>query len=164
MKTQGILKWAGVRKLALAAVALCFVACSRWSDEPRHSTDAGGYEQETTRHDEGGGPRKHKHKRQKDRRAPNEVPENVPEKVLKVLKYVDEHHKAPRGYVGGRRFENRERRLAARDRQGKPIRYQEWDVNPKIRGKNRGPERLVTGSDRSAYYTSDHYKTFKKIR
>ena len=27
-----------------------------------------------------------------------------------------------------------------------------------------GPERLVTGSDGSAYYTDDHYKTFKKIR
>jgi len=37
-------------------------------------------------------------------------------------------------------------------------------VNPRMPGKNRGPERLVTGSDGSAYYTADHYKSFIKIR
>jgi ribonuclease T1 len=164
MKTQGMRKWAGALKLALAAVALCFVACSRLPDEPRRSSDAGDYDQETTRHDEGGEPGKHKHKRHKERRTPDKLPEGVPEKVLKVLKYVDEHDKAPQGYLGGRTFQNRERRLPARDKQGKPIRYREWDVNPKVRGKNRGPERLVTGSDGSAYYTPDHYRTFIKIR
>jgi ribonuclease T1 len=31
-------------------------------------------------------------------------------------------------------------------------------------GTNRGAERLVTGSDGSAYYTSDHYQTFRRIQ
>ena len=44
------------------------------------------------------------------------------------------------------------------------IAYQEWDVNPKVEGVNRGTERLVTGSDGSAYVTADHYRTFTKIR
>ena len=48
--------------------------------------------------------------------------------------------------------------------EGKAISYQEWDVNPKVHNVNRGAERLVTGSDGSAYYTSDHYRTFTKVR
>jgi ribonuclease T1 len=46
----------------------------------------------------------------------------------------------------------------------KRINYREWDVNPKIEGKNRGKERLVTGDDDSAYFTNDHYQSFKKIK
>jgi ribonuclease T1 len=92
------------------------------------------------------------------------LPEGVPAKVGKVLKHVDKHDEAPDGYVGGRTFENRERRLPKKDARGKTIIYREWDVNRKVRGKDRGPERLVTGSDGSAYYSPDHYKHFKKIR
>jgi guanyl-specific ribonuclease Sa len=45
-----------------------------------------------------------------------------------------------------------------------PITYREWDVNPNIKGVDRGKERLVTGSDGSAYSTRDHYDTFVRIR
>jgi ribonuclease T1 len=92
------------------------------------------------------------------------LPPGVPAKVGKVLKYIDEHDEAPEGYVGGRTFLNAEKRLPQKDKRGKKIKYREWDVNPKVKGKNRGPQRLVTGSDGSAYYSPDHYKTFKKIR
>jgi ribonuclease T1 len=58
------------------------------------------------------------------------------------------------GYVGGRTFQNRERRLPAG-------RYREYDLHPRVPGRDRGPERLVidqvTGR---AYYTGDHYRTF----
>ena len=48
---------------------------------------------------------------------------------------------------------------------GKGITYREWDINPKPSGPGgRGAERLVTGSDGSAYYTADHYQTFIRIR
>ena len=89
---------------------------------------------------------------------------NVPEKVEKVLKYIDEHHEPPQGHEGGRDFHNAEGHLPRRDDRGRTITYREWDVNPKIPGVNRGPERLVTGSDGSAYYTPDHYRTFIRIR
>lgn len=60
----------------------------------------------------------------------------------------------PPGYVGGRTFQNRERVLPRG-------RYREYDVHPKVPGKNRGAERIVidqrTGK---AYYTADHYRTF----
>lgn len=87
----------------------------------------------------------------------------VPAYVLQVLDYVQKNGRAPEGYVGGREFQNREKRLPGDDAGGRNIRYREWDVHPKEDGKNRGAERLVTGSDQSAWYTKDHYKTFQKI-
>jgi len=39
-----------------------------------------------------------------------------------------------------------------------------WDVNPKVPNLDRGLERIVTGSDGSAWYTTDHYHTFHRIR
>lgn len=88
----------------------------------------------------------------------------VPSKVLKVLKYIEENGEAPEGYVGGRKFKNLEQLLPKIDKNNKRINYREWDVNPKIDGKNRGKERLVTGDDESAYFTNDHYQSFKKIK
>lgn len=88
----------------------------------------------------------------------------VPDKVRTTLRYIDEHHRAPDGYEGGRAFHNAEHTLPARDASGQPIAYHEWDVNPKHDGVNRGAERLITGSDGSAYYTADHYRTFRKVR
>jgi guanyl-specific ribonuclease Sa len=92
----------------------------------------------------------------------------VPEKVQKVLRHIDKTGEAPDGYEGGRTFlnlgRNGEESLPRRDTRGRPITYREWDVNPHIAGRNRGAERLVTGSDGSAYCTADHYRTFTKIR
>jgi ribonuclease T1 len=87
----------------------------------------------------------------------------VPAKALDVLEYIRKNDDAPPGTVGGRTFMNREKRLVAKDARGQAIKYREWDVNKKQQGKNRGTERLITGSDGSAYYTRDHYKTFEKI-
>jgi dienelactone hydrolase len=91
------------------------------------------------------------------------APKGVPDKAMKVLQHVDEHDRAMEGYEGGRNFGNFEGRLPASGN-GSRIRYREWDVNPLRSGVNRGPERLVTGSDGSAYFTDDHYSTFQKIR
>jgi guanyl-specific ribonuclease Sa len=83
----------------------------------------------------------------------------VPAKAVKVYVYVIEHGRAPRGYVGGREFQNRERRLP------KSERYREYDVNPKVRGQNRGPERLVIDQrSRAGWYTQDHYRTFLPLK
>jgi dienelactone hydrolase len=92
------------------------------------------------------------------------APKGIPDKVMKVLDYVDKHGEPMDGYEGGRTFGNFERRLPQTDDKGRRIKYREWDVNPLRPGVNRGAERLVTGSDGSAHYTDDHYSTFKKIR
>jgi hypothetical protein len=62
-----------------------------------------------------------------------------------------------RGMRGGRVFRN-EPPLLPRG----PT-YQEWDVGlPGPAG--RGAERIVTGADGTAYYTPNHYTTFKQMR
>ncbi len=87
---------------------------------------------------------------------------DVPEQALIVLNHIRNFNEAPEGYVGGRTFQNREGILPKTNEDNQKIKYQEWDVNQKISGKNRGAERLVT-SEKDAYYTNDHYKTFTKI-
>jgi len=78
-----------------------------------------------------------------------------PQKAYDLLKQLKKRGGIPlSGYVGGRDFQNRERRLPRGS-------YREYDVNPKIRGRGRDAERIVierrTGK---AYYTGDHYRTF----
>lgn len=87
----------------------------------------------------------------------------APSYVLETLRFIRNNGQAPEGFVGGREFQNREKKLPAKTTEGQKIRYSEWDVHPKKQGKSRGAERLVTGSDHSAYYTKDHYKTFLKL-
>ncbi len=79
----------------------------------------------------------------------------VPQKARDLLEALQQRRGDPLpGYIGGRAFHNRERRLPRG-------RYREYDVNPKRRGHPRDAERLVieqtTGK---AYYTDDHYRTF----
>ncbi|NGZ10345.1 MAG: hypothetical protein CV088_13305 [Nitrospira sp. LK70] len=81
-----------------------------------------------------------------------------PRKAYSLLKQLEERSWIPLpGYVGGREFQNRERRLPRGY-------YREYDVNPKRQGRRRDAERLVieqrTGK---AYYTGDHYRTFAPL-
>jgi ribonuclease T1 len=86
----------------------------------------------------------------------------IPTKVYEVLAYIKENGRAMDGYVGGRKFGNYEKRLPIKEANRK-IQYKEWDVNPKRQGKNRGVERLITGSNNKAYFTKDHYETFLEL-
>jgi len=88
----------------------------------------------------------------------------IPAKVYIILKYVDTYNQPKKDYVGGTRFGNYEGRLPKSTAKGNKINYREWDVNPKVKGVNRGAERLVTGDNKTAWYTSDHYSSFQKVR
>jgi ribonuclease T1 len=78
-----------------------------------------------------------------------------PSRALAVLAAIERRGGDPLpGWVGGRVFENRERRLP-------PGRYREYDLHPRVPGRDRGPERLVVDQRSGrAYYTGDHYRTF----
>jgi len=83
----------------------------------------------------------------------------IPQKAKDLLRTIRGRQGVPPpGYVGGRMFHNRERRLP----RGL---YREYDVNPKVRGRPRDAERIVIEqqTDR-AYYTADHYRTFVPFR
>ncbi|HLS77470.1 MAG TPA: ribonuclease domain-containing protein [Nocardia sp.] len=92
----------------------------------------------------------------------------VPDRAYATLAEIDagrwpDSANAP-GTKGGERFMNRDKDLPLTDSSGRPITYQEWDVNPKQRNRSRDAERIVTGSDGSAWYTGDHYETFTRMR
>jgi ribonuclease T1 len=89
---------------------------------------------------------------------------DVPPYASETLEYIQEYHAPPPGYEGGRVFGNYARTLPMQDRAGHKIRYQEWDVKPHVEHRNRGPERIITGSDGRAWYTRDHYRTFIPMR
>jgi ribonuclease T1 len=96
---------------------------------------------------------------QSERRSPEEPSDaQIPEKAITVYENTLREGRAPKGYVGGRVWENREHRLP---RGGN---YREFDVNPKLPGQNRGAERIVVNLDtREGWYTADHYRTFTRI-
>jgi len=88
----------------------------------------------------------------------------LPVNATDTLAHVRANGIAPPGFKGGRSFNNDGRGggqvLPQFDAARRPITYQEWDVNRYEKGADRGAERLVTGSDGSAYFTKDHYGTF----
>ncbi|WP_455242798.1 ribonuclease domain-containing protein [Petrachloros mirabilis] len=79
----------------------------------------------------------------------------APQKAYDLLARLQDRHGIPLpGYVGGREFRNRERRLPHG-------RYREYDVNRKVPGRSRDAERLVIEQNSGkAYYSGDHYQTF----
>lgn len=82
----------------------------------------------------------------------------APQKAYDLLAQLQQRNGAPlSGYLGGKQFGNRERRLP-------PGRYREYDVNRKTPGCSRDAERIVI-EQRSgkAYYTGDHYRTFTPL-
>lgn len=103
-----------------------------------------------------------------DSHEPADTVADIPSHVTRTLAHIDagrwpDAADAP-GTRGGQTFRNNERLLPQRTTDGQRITYQEWDVNPKERGRSRDAERIVTGSDGTAWYTDDHYRSFVQIR
>ena len=67
------------------------------------------------------------------------------------------------GTRGGTNFRNNEGLLPRTGSDGRRLRFQEWDVNPKKPGRGRDAERIITADDGSAWYTDDHYSSFRRI-
>ncbi|MDI2111708.1 ribonuclease domain-containing protein [Commensalibacter nepenthis] len=107
--------------------------------------------------------------------APKDPSQNtvdIPQKAKDVLNRADEKGSPFAGYKGGRTYDNdpsnpAAQKLPEQDANGNRISYKEWDTDPippKGSGIRRNADRIVTGSDGSAYYTNDHYNTFQKMR
>jgi ribonuclease T1 len=86
---------------------------------------------------------------------PTGVERAAPDKAYALLEALQRRNgETLPGYVGGKVFQNRERRLPRG-------RYKEYDVNRRVPGRSRDAERLVIEQDTGkAYYTKDHYRTF----
>lgn len=59
----------------------------------------------------------------------------------------------------GKAFHNREQHLPAR-----PSGYYREYTVPAPGARNRGPRRIVTGGSGEYYFTSNHYRSFRRIR
>lgn len=91
----------------------------------------------------------------------------VPQHAWDTLARIDNGTWPPNdgsGTDGGTEWYDRDGTLPRTDANGNQIRYQEWDVNERVPGHNRDAQRIVTGSDGSAWYTGDHYRTFTRMR
>ena len=99
-----------------------------------------------------------RHLRIAEQRSGPVLKREPPQKAKEVLVEIQKRKgEPPPGHVGRRRFQNRERKLP-------PGVYLEYDVNPRVRGRNRGAERIVIEQETGrAYYTDDHYDTFIRM-
>jgi guanyl-specific ribonuclease Sa len=100
------------------------------------------------------GPARHDATPSRDQELPRAAKEPL-QKAKDLLEAIRLHQGKPLpGYVGGRDFQNRERRLPKG-------RYREYDVNPRRQGHPRDAERIVIEQQTGkAYYSGDHYRTF----
>ncbi|OTN87635.1 hypothetical protein A5819_000081 [Enterococcus sp. 7E2_DIV0204] len=88
--------------------------------------------------------------------------DNVPDKVRDVLDHIKKNKGTPPdGYKGGREYKNNPQPGKQKLPDGK---YKEYDVDPKVKGQDRNAERLVVDEEGNAWYTDDHYDTFKKVK
>lgn len=90
----------------------------------------------------------------------------IPSQAYDTLKLIDAGQWPPNdgsGTKGGNTWPNREGTLP-NDAAGNPIQYRDWDVNRKRPGQARDSERIVTGSDGSAWYTSNIFRNFERMR
>lgn len=91
----------------------------------------------------------------------------APENAWSTFTRVESKGSPLPGHKGGSGFANDGRDggqiLPRQTPGGDSITYREWDVNPNVKGVDRGLERIVTGNDGSAYYTDDHYKWFTQF-
>jgi guanyl-specific ribonuclease Sa len=84
-----------------------------------------------------------------------------------ALTHIDKGEKPPYGWKWGESYNNdptRGQELPPVDSNGNPIKYKEYYVKPEAGTNPPGSRRIVIGSDGSAYYTPDHYKTFWRLR
>ncbi|MEV6116320.1 ribonuclease domain-containing protein [Streptomyces sp. NPDC052109] len=91
----------------------------------------------------------------------------VPDHAQRTLSLIDAGQWPPHdnsGTRGGEAWPNRDGVLPGVDADGNPIHYLQWDVNRKQPGHPRDSERIVTGTDGSAWYTGDRLLTFTRMR
>ena len=85
------------------------------------------------------------------------------DKIEYVVKHIRNNNGTPPvGYKGGKLYKN----LPKHGEQQLPLNvvYKEYDINPNVKNISRGTERIIIGDDNSVWYTSDHYKSFVRIK
>ncbi|MFD4670039.1 ribonuclease domain-containing protein [Lentzea sp. NPDC058450] len=79
----------------------------------------------------------------------------LPAEAVKTWKLIESNGPFPYPRNDGVTFQNREKRLPAKDSGY----YKEYTV-PTPGSPDRGARRIVTGSEKEVFYTGDHYSSF----
>lgn len=88
---------------------------------------------------------------------------DIPQKAWDILNFLKGHNMhPPQNHKGGKTFANDGRHNSQRLPDNGTT-YRKYDIDPKVQGKRRGAERIVVGSDGSAWYTPDHYISFTRM-
>ena len=87
----------------------------------------------------------------------------IPPEAYDTLNHIDQKGSPPKGYKGGKPFAN-DGRNGGQTLPDNGTTYREYDIHPKLPGQSRGQERIVIGSDGSAWYTRNHYRSFIQMR
>ncbi len=104
---------------------------------------------------------------QRDVKPPKKVKQQrgsgeVPDKAKNIAEQVKNNNGTPpKGYKGGKTYKNIPKEGAQKLPEG--VNYKEYDINPYVKGQNRGGERIIIGDDGSVWYTNNHYDTFTRI-
>jgi guanyl-specific ribonuclease Sa len=86
----------------------------------------------------------------------------IPDKAKDIANQVKSKNGAPpQGYKGGRAYNNQP--INGGQKLPDNVQYKEYDINPYVKGQNRGAERIVIGDDGSVWYTNDHYQSFQRL-
>ncbi|WP_376751576.1 ribonuclease domain-containing protein [Psychrobacter sanguinis] len=64
----------------------------------------------------------------------------------------------------GSNYDNRNKVLPSKDKNGNNITYKEYDIPNMRDGLGAGIDRIVVGSDGRRYYTGTHYDGFGRIK
>ena len=92
----------------------------------------------------------------------NSIANETLNKIENIVEYARKNNGTPPvGFKGGKVYSNFPKNGEQKLPDG--VAYREYDINPYIKGVNRGSERIVIGSDKSIWYSFDHYKSFIRI-
>jgi len=93
----------------------------------------------------------------------DDVDKTVLNKVINIVNQIKANNASlPKGYKGGRKYRNEPKE--GHQKLPECNNYKEYDVNPHIKGVDRGSERIIIGDDGSVWYTNNHYSTFIQIK
>ena len=98
-----------------------------------------------------------------DTGSPAPYVSNIPQPAWDTLEYIKTHNgHPPDKHKGGKEYAN-DGRNGGQTLPKSGEQYYEYDIYPKQPGVGRGTERIVLGSDGSAWYTFDHYQSFIRM-
>jgi len=84
-------------------------------------------------------------------------------KIINIVNQIKANNGSPpKGYKGGKKYKNEPKE--GDQKLPECNNYKEYDINPRIKGKNRGCERIIIENDDSVWYINNHYHTFIQIK